>query len=405
MAGPGNSSFGDGDKNVSRPAESAPNRVGDANTPYTNKNGQDSLNVIRGQENHSYPDAGQAKSRELSPQAALQNELNHLVPEGDHHKYTVTLSRKNGGPYIDIKGGDSSSFENFHNNVQMNCSENFWNNINKLTANGQKLSLSVGGGEAQSKAQDHAPAQATEHPAMQKMEPKLDTSSKPAADAAKPKDTDSQIIDSKLSNLIPEGVHLKFTQNNGQFNFTPDKFVDPQHWAPIKHAIQSNPDLVNAIMHKMGSNTHLDIASGHKQETLPAKETHSTGTPEDGLFRLKTAENNLRGGAQTYGGAAQESYEPMYLGGHAFVNGVDVTLDPRYNKTIPANAQDGYPIDAKTVQGTSSIKQMQGHLHTEGNAKYFRVQRIVHNDGSIDQGQDLVDIPLTKQNKDGIASY
>lgn len=404
MAGFENSSSPSSDKDIARPRESTPNRSGDAQTNPYGKNGQDSLKIIQGQENgNSYPENSISKSQERGPLASLQNELNHLIPKGDHHKYTVTLSRKNGGPFIDIQGGDTKSFNNFYSNVQMNCNESFWNNINAITAKGQKVSFSVGGAEAQTAHHPKDIVQApADHPTMQKLEPRLDTPTKPTNEAAKPTDADAQIIESKLAHLIPAGVHLKFTKNS----FEADKYVDPKQWTEINKAVKDNPDLVNAIRHKMGSSNHLEISSSHQVPVAQAKDTHSTSAPDkDGVFRFNTAVNDLKASAQTYSGQAQETYEPMYLGGHVFLNGQDIKIDPRANMPIPAEARDGYPIGAKLIQNSSGIQSMQGVLHTEGNAKFFRVQRIIYDSGPPDVGQNLVDIPLTKQDKNGVARY
>ncbi len=397
MAGPGNSRFDSGDQNVRRPAESNTTQVGDA--AYSSKNGQDNVNVIKGQENrNAYPDSYANKPQELSPKAALENQLSKLIPPGDHHKYTISLSReKNGQPHIDIAGGDNASFSAFYNNVSLNCDENFWNNISKLTANGQKTSFSVGAESAHTDRLMQSNQRQAAEQSMKAMEPTLDTPAKPAADSTKPKNTDTQVIDSKLAHLIPEGVHLKFTQNN----FQADKPVAPKQWQAIQKAVAENPDLVDAIRHKMGSHASLDIAGSHKTETAV---THDIGKRNaDGQFQLGDTHTDLNTGAQTFATAARESSEPLYLGGHVMINGQDINLDPRFNKTIPANAQDGFPISAKVVQNSSGINQMYGQLHTEGNAKYFRVQRIVYQDGSSDSGQNLVDIPLTAQDRNGVA--
>jgi hypothetical protein len=232
--------------------------------------------------------------------------------------------------------------------------------------------------------------------------PKLDNASKTKTDSIQPQDADSQVIADKLAPLIPAGVHLKFTPNS----FAPDKYVDPKHWAPIENAVKNNPDLVNAIRHKMGSTNHLEIASSHETPSPQIKDTHGQSTPDkDGVFKFNAAVNDLKAGAQAYTGKAQEAYEPMYLGGHVVLNGQDIRIDPSANMPIPAEAKDGYPIGARLMQNSAGIQSMRGVLHTAGNAKYFRVQRIDYANKAPDTGQSLVDIPLTTQDKNGVARY
>lgn len=158
------------------------------------------------------------------------------------------------------------------------------------------------------------------------------------------------------------------------------------------------------VAHNSSNALNGNVNENHQLQR--PKETHPSVIPDkDGVFKFSTAVNDLNASAQAYGGRAQESSEPMYLGGRAYVNGLEVRLDPSSNSPIPFNAPEGYPINVRCMQNTSGITGMQGQLHTEGGAKYFRVHTIVHSNGRVDQGNDLVDIPLTKQNKDGIASY
>jgi len=190
----------------------------------------------------------------------------------------------------------------------------------------------------------------------------------------------------KLKGVVHEGHAIRVTTNGKGIQWAPEGNWDAKEWAQQQRALNDyfnkHPGAVNKLMAEAQQNGG----------SIEVKHPTITGQISDDEHPDRLPHE----------GGAKMSDKNQYLSGSGWVEGRQVSVGLHSSDTkIPANAPDGYYVSVRTTDGT---QQVNGHIVTRGQQKYFYPDEIQDASGrrtKVDNGEQN----LVKLNKSGPLTY